>query len=280
MRKPNNRLRKNRPAPRVESGSSETLPDGERLQKVLAHAGLGSRRQVEQWIREGKVQLNHRPAVLGDRWHKGDLVQLGRKVVQLERRLNVPLRVLGYHKPVGEVVTRRDPEGRPTVFQRLPRLPKGRWISIGRLDINTEGLLLFTNQGELANRMMHPSRELEREYAVRIYGQVTQKMLERLQRGVELEDGPARFDAIEAAGGEGANRWFKVVLREGRNRIVRRLWESQGVTVSRLIRVRYGPIFLPPGLKTGWIHELAADEIKGLLQQLDSVEEETAKTVR
>jgi len=252
-----------------EAQDESRLPDGERLQKVLAHAGLGSRRQIEQWIRERKIQLNHRPAKLGDRWHRGDLVQLGRKVVHLERRLVMPERLLIYHKPVGEVVTRRDPQGRPTVFRHLPRLPKGRWIAIGRLDINTEGLLLFTNQGEVANRMMHPSRELEREYAVRIFGRVSDAMLEKLTRGVELDDGTARFDAIEAAGGEGANSWFKVVLREGRNRIVRRLWESLGVTVSRLIRVRYGSIVLPPGLKTRQMQELKAAEIKKLESELN-----------
>ncbi len=272
MRKPKNREKPKRYAPPPDHQVETSLPDGERLQKVLAHAGLGSRRQIEQWIRDGKVQLNKRPARLGDRWHKGDLVQLGRKVIQLERRLEAPLRVLAYHKPVGEIVTRRDPQGRPTVFRRLPRLPKGRWIAIGRLDINTEGLLLFTNQGELANKMMHPSRELEREYAVRIYGRVTDEMLERLREGVELEDGPARFDAIEAAGGEGANTWFKVILKEGRNRIVRRLWESQGVTVSRLIRVRYGPLMLPAGLKSGHVQALSPEEIEKLEIELKLAE--------
>lgn len=269
MRKPHKRVKPKRPVRQDEAQDESRLPDGERLQKVLAHAGLGSRRQIEQWIRERKIQLNHRPAKLGDRWHRGDLVQLGRKVVHLERRLVMPERLLIYHKPVGEVVTRRDPQGRPTVFRHLPRLPKGRWIAIGRLDINTEGLLLFTNQGEVANRMMHPSRELEREYAVRIFGRVSDAMLEKLTRGVELDDGTARFDAIEAAGGEGANSWFKVVLREGRNRIVRRLWESLGVTVSRLIRVRYGSIVLPPGLKTRQMQELKAAEIKKLESELN-----------
>ncbi len=272
MRKPKNRVKSSRYAPLPDHQSEAALPEGDRLQKVLAHAGLGSRRQIEQWIRDGKIQLNKRPAQLGDRWHKGDLVQLGRKVIQLERRLAAPVRMLVYHKPVGEIVTRRDPQRRPTVFQRLPRLPKGRWIAVGRLDINTEGLLLFTNQGELANLMMHPSRELEREYAVRIYGRVTDEMLLRLQQGVELKDGPARFDAIEAAGGEGANTWFKVVLKEGRNRIVRRLWESQEVTVSRLIRVRYGPVLLPARLKSGQLHELAPQEIEGIEADLKLAE--------
>lgn len=252
------------PAP--EARPESRLPGGERLQKVLAHAGLGSRRQIERWIREGQVRINGRPARLGDRWHEGDRVRIKSRPVNLDKRLGgMEVRVLAYHKPVGEIVTRHDPEGRVSVFQRLPRLPKGRWCAVGRLDLNTEGLLLFTNQGELANRLMHPSRELEREYAVRIYGRVTEAWLERLRLGVELEDGPARFEAIEPAGGEGANRWYKVVLREGRNRIVRRLWESAGVTVSRLIRIRYGPILLPAGLAVGRIRELSRAEI-GLLE--------------
>ncbi len=266
---------KNRPkpsspqSPALKIQSESRLPDGERLQKVLAHAGLGSRRQIERWIREGQVRVNGQPARLGDRWQVGDRVWVRGRPVNLGRRLGgMEVRVLAYHKPVGEIVTRRDPEGRISVFQRLPRLPKGRWIAVGRLDLNTEGLLLFTNQGELANRLMHPAQELEREYAVRIYGRVTETMLERLRLGVKLEDGPARFDAIEPAGGEGANRWYKVVLREGRNRIVRRLWESVGVTVSRLIRIRYGPILLPAGLAVGRIHELSPAEIRLLERAL------------
>ena len=242
----------------------ELLPDGERLHKVLAHAGLGSRRQIEQWIREGLVHINNRRARLGERWHSGDQVKLRGRVVNLDRRLTTRVRVLAYHKPVGEVVTRHDPQGRPTVFQRLPRLNKGRWVAVGRLDINTEGLLLLTNNGELANRLMHPSQELEREYAVRVYGRVTDGVLEKLRHGVELEDGPARFESIEPAGGEGANTWYRVVLKEGRNRIVRRLWEAVGLTVSRLIRTRYGPVVLPPGLKVGRLYELTPKEIQRL----------------
>ncbi len=249
--------------PALKSQTESRVPDGERLQKVLAHAGLGSRRQIEQWIREGQVRINGQLARLGDRWHVGDRVRIKGRPINLDKRLGgMQVRVLAYHKPVGEIVARRDPEGRISVFQRLPRLTKGRWIAVGRLDLNTEGLLLFTNQGELANRLMHPAQALEREYAVRIYGRVTEAMLERLRLGVELEDGPARFDAIEPAGGEGANRWYKVVLREGRNRIVRRLWESLGVTVSRLIRIRYGPILLPAGLAVGRIRELSPAEIR------------------
>lgn len=245
-----------RPLPTPEARSAV------RLQKVLAHAGLGSRRQIEQWIREGLVQINGRLAGLGDRWHEGDLVQIKGRPVNLAKRLSGEVRVLAYHKPAGEIVTRRDPQGRPSVFERLPKLSKGRWIAVGRLDLNTEGLLLFTNQGGLADRLMHPSAGLEREYAVRIYGRVTETWIERLRLGVELEDGLARFEAIEPAGGEGANRWYKVVVKEGRNRIVRRLWESAGVTVSRLIRIRYGPILLPAGLAVGRVRELGQAEIK------------------
>ncbi|BCX89963.1 23S rRNA pseudouridine2605 synthase [Methylomarinovum tepidoasis] len=243
--------------------------DGKRLQKVLAHAGLGSRRQIEQWIRDGEVQINNRPARLGERWHVGDKVRVRGRPLNLDRRLGAQTRILLYHKPVGEVVTRRDPEGRPTVFEHLPKLPKGRWVTVGRLDINTEGLLLLTNDGELANRLMHPSRELAREYAVRVYGRVSDEMLEKLQRGVELEDGPARFETLEAAGGEGANTWYKVTLKEGRNRIVRRLWEAVGATVSRLIRVRYGPVVLPPGLKAGRFVELTPKEVARLEAELE-----------
>lgn len=254
-----------RPAPLAETLD---LPDGERLQKVLAHAGFGSRRQIEEWIRAGRVEINNRPARLGERWHKGDRLKVGGHNINLDRRLGAAVRVLVYHKPLGEVVSRHDTDGRPTVFQRLPKLSRGRWVAVGRLDINTEGLLLFTNHGGLANRLMHPSRALEREYAVRVYGRVTEAMLERLRQGVNLEDGPARFESIGKAGGEGANTWYKVVLKEGRNRIVRRLWGSVGATVSRLIRVRYGTVVLPPGLKAGRIHPLGAREIEALEAEL------------
>ncbi len=252
----------------TESDPGGSLPDGERLHKVLAHAGLGSRRQIEQWIREGRVEINNRQARLGERWHRGDRVKVHGRPVNLDRRLTTRTRVLVYHKPPGEVVTRRDPQGRPTVFQRLPKLGKGRWVAVGRLDINTEGLLLLTNDGELANRLMHPSGELEREYAVRVYGRVTDDMLERLAQGIELEDGPARFESIEPVGGGGANTWYRVTLKEGRNRIVRRLWEALGVTVSRLIRVRYGPVALPPGLKIGRFYELTPKEVQRLEAEL------------
>ncbi|MGX2039549.1 pseudouridine synthase [Methylocaldum sp. MU1018] len=186
----------------------------------------------------------------------------------------MPTRVLIYHKPTGEVVSRRDPEGRPVIFTRLPKPSTGRWIAVGRLDINTQGLLLVTNNGELANRLMHPSREIEREYAVRVLGPISDEMLTRLSNGIALEDGPARFETIEPAGGEGANRWFHVTLREGRNRIVRRLWESQGITVSRLIRTRFAGIALPPRLRAGASYELPPEDVAGLMR---SVELETEK---
>ncbi|MBS1211655.1 MAG: pseudouridine synthase [Proteobacteria bacterium] len=239
--------------------------DGERIQKVLAHAGLGSRREIEEWIKNGEVQVNGQVAKLGDRWRMGDHLTLRGRIVKVEKRVNAPTRVLIYHKPTGEVVSRRDPEGRPVIFTQLPKLEVGRWIAIGRLDINTQGLLLVTNNGELANRLMHPSQQIEREYAVRVLGQISDATLERLRRGVELEDGPARFETIEAAGGEGANRWFHVTLKEGRNRIVRRLWESQQVAVSRLIRVRFGAIPLPPRLKARTFYELNPKELDELL---------------
>lgn len=244
-----------------------------RIQKLLARAGLGSRRQIEQAIQDGKVFVNGRLAKLGDRCSVHDRVIVNGHQINLVKRCAAPTQVLLYHKPVGEIVSRRDPEGRPIVFTQLPRLETGRWIAIGRLDINTQGLLLLTNNGELANRLMHPAREVEREYAVRIFGHVGEAMLQRLQEGVALEDGPARFESIREAGGEAANQWFHVVVREGRNRLVRRLWESQGVTVSRLIRVRFGNIVLPPRLRAGSSAELAPEEVGGLMMSVGMAEE-------
>ncbi len=242
------------------------MPEGERLQKVLANAGLGSRREIEGWIAAGRVRVNGKPAVLGDRVGPDDRIQIGRRVVRLKPAAEVPRRVIAYHKPEGEVVTRSDPEGRPTVFRHLPPVKNGRWINIGRLDINSSGLLLFTSDGELANRLMHPSRQVDREYAVRVLGRVTPEMLDRLRAGVELDDGPARFESIVEAGGEGANRWYHVVIREGRQREVRRMWESfQGLRVSRLIRVRFGSIELGSRLRPGRSRDLTASETDGLL---------------
>jgi 23S rRNA pseudouridine2605 synthase len=236
----------------------------ERLQKFLARVGIGSRRQIEEWIRQQRITINGTLAQLGMQVSTADQIRIDGKVVQTasyrQRR-----RVLAYYKPVGEVTTRHDPEGRPTVFDRLPPLREGRWIVVGRLDLNTQGLLLVTNDGELANRLMHPSSEIEREYAVRVLGAVAPELMRRLTEGVVLEDGLARFNEIREAGGEGANHWYHVILREGRNREVRRLWESQGVTVSRLVRVRYGPVSLRRGLRPGRWDELEPAQMNELL---------------
>ncbi len=250
---------------------------GERIQKVLARGGMGSRREIERWIAEGRLKLNHNVVKLGDRLKEGDHLQLNERVVHWEKYAIQPTRVLLYHKPTGEIVTRRDPEGRPLVFTQLPELLTARWISVGRLDINTSGLLLVTNNGELANKLMHPSTEVEREYAVRILGDVSDATLEKLKQGVALEDGIAKFDAIRFFGGEGANKWYHVIVNEGRNRLVRRLWESQEVVVSRLMRVRYGPIVLPDGLRTRDFYELTDKELDLLFEfaGLERVEPES-----
>jgi len=234
----------------------------ERLQKVLARAGLGSRREIEGWISDGRIQVNGVVAVLGCTGDGTEAISIDGKSVTLAPPQ--AQRVIAYHKPMGEITTRSDPEGRPTIFDHLPRLAAGRWISVGRLDINTSGLLLLTNDGELANRLMYPSTQLEREYAVRVFGEIDGLILERLLHGVELEDGPARFISIRDAGGSGANRWYHVVLAEGRNREVRRLWESQGVQVSRLTRVRYGPIELGRRLPVESWRDLEAGELAAL----------------
>ena len=238
-----------------------TKPAGERIQKVLARGGLGSRREVERWIEEKRLSVNGVIVTPGQHLKLGDQVQLNGRTVNWEKYSNQKTRVLVYNKPTGEVVTRRDPQGRPVVFTRLPKLEIGRWISIGRLDINTSGLLLLTNNGELANRMMHPSSEVDREYAVRILGEVSDEIIETLKTGVELEDGKAKFSDIQFFSGEGANKWFHVVVKEGRNRLVRRLWESQDVTVSRLMRVRYGPAVLPQNVRAQDSYELNEKEL-------------------
>lgn len=236
----------------------------EKIQKVLANAGLGSRRQIEEWLREGRISVNGQVANLGDRMTTEDRVRVDGQEVRLVKSNTVKTRVILYHKPEGEICSRSDPEGRTTVFDHLPMLRNGRWITVGRLDYNTSGVLLLTNNGELANRLMHPSSEIEREYAVRVQGQVTPEMLSKLKKGVRLEDGHAQFDDIEDAGGEGTNHWYHVLVKEGRNRMVRRLWESQGVVVSRLIRVRFGNITLPRMLRRGKWTELTFDEISKL----------------
>jgi len=246
----NNRTSTDTPAPEGK---------GDKLHKVLANLGWGSRRKMEQWIGEGRVTIDGAVARLGDRVRAGQSVRLDGKPVDLEEAREV--RVLLYQKPVREVCSRHDPEGRNTVFERLPNLKSGRWISVGRLDFNTSGVLLFTTDGALANALMHPSNAIEREYLVRVMGRVDDPMLERLKSGVELDDGPARFSDIQEGGGEGINRFFYVVLMEGRNREVRRLWESQGLTVSRLKRVRYGEVFLPSKLKKGQWLELPQRDV-------------------
>jgi 23S rRNA pseudouridine2605 synthase len=236
----------------------------EKLQKVLARAGLGSRREMEAAIEAGRVKVNGKVATLGDRIEMRDRVSFDDRPVTLRGAEETPRRVIMYNKPEGELCTRKDPEGRRTVFERLPRLKGERWIAIGRLDINTSGLLLFTTDGELANRLMHPSTQVEREYAVRVMGEVRKEHIVAMVEGVMLEDGPARFTDVQEFGGEGINTWFHVVITEGRNREVRRLWESQGLTVSRLKRVRYGNIFLDKRAKAGEWVELSQDEIDDL----------------
>lgn len=252
--------------PRVKKSKLASEPPAgaaQRLQKVLAAAGLGSRRQIEAWIEAGRVSVNDVPATLGQRVTVRDRIAIDDKPVALHPPRGTE-RVIAYHKPEGELVTRDDPEGRPTVFERLPRLRGRRWIAVGRLDFNTSGLLLFTTDGTLAHCLMHPSAGIVREYAVRVRGMVDTALLDRLIEGVELEDGRAAFETVIDAGGEGTNHWYRVTLREGRNREVRRLWESQGVEVSRLIRVAYGPITLPRGLRRGQYRDLEPAEIAAL----------------
>ncbi|RYJ60218.1 23S rRNA pseudouridine(2605) synthase RluB [Pseudomonas songnenensis] len=249
--------------------TSTHVTHGEKLQKVLARLGMASRRDVEKWIVEGRVKVNGAVASLGQRVDSHDAIAVDGRLLKREEANEVVRRVLIYNKPDGEICTRNDPEGRPTVFDRLPRPKEGRWINIGRLDINTTGLLLFTTDGELANRLMHPSYEMDREYAVRVRGEVDDEMIERLKTGVMLEDGPARFtDIQEAPGGEGFNHWYHCVVMEGRNREVRRLWESQGLVVSRLKRVRFGPVFMTSDLPMGRWREMSQSEVDILSQEV------------
>jgi 23S rRNA pseudouridine2605 synthase len=235
----------------------------ERLHKVLAQAGLGSRRALEERISGGQVKVNGEVAALGSSVKGGDRIELDGKVF-VASALTEPARVLMYHKPEGEVTTREDPEGRPTVFEKLPPLKGARWIAVGRLDINTTGLLLLTTDGDLANALMHPSAEVRREYVCRIHGEVDDATVQKLARGIELEDGPAKFDEIERIGSSDSHAWFRVVLHEGRNREVRRMWEALGLQVSRLKRTRYGSIELPRGLKRGHVEELPQATVDAL----------------
>ncbi|MDE8603703.1 23S rRNA pseudouridine(2605) synthase RluB [Marinomonas sp. RSW2] len=240
----------------------------EKLQKVLARAGQGSRREMETRIREGRVLVNGEVATLGDRVSLTDTISIDGYVIEATEA-GENRRIIIYNKPEGEVCTRKDPEGRPTVFDKLPKLRGERWIAVGRLDINTSGLLLFTTDGELANRLMHPSTEIDREYLVRVMGEVTEENIAALKKGVIMDDGIAKFTDIVDGGGEGINRWFYVCLMEGRNREVRRLWESQGVKVNRLKRVRFGPIFLPSKAKVGRWVEMEDAEVNSLCAMVD-----------
>ena len=238
--------------------------DSPKLHKVLAQAGMGSRLEMEQLILEGRISVNNEPAHVGQRIQFGDIVKVNGQPIRF-RIDPPPARVIAYHKPVGEVVTHDDPQNRPTVFRKLPKLQHGKWQSVGRLDLNTEGLLLFTSSGELANSLMHPRFGLEREYAARVLGALSKEEKQRLLDGVQLEDGEASFGAVEDGGGEGANCWYRVTISEGRNREVRRMFEAVGHAVSRLIRIRYGAMMLPRGLKRGAWVELDQADIQALM---------------
>ena len=250
--------------PATDASPGTPGPGGaEKIQKVLARAGLGSRRAIEGWVEAGRITVDGKPATLGQRVEAHQKIQVdGRRLPQ--GATSPKCRFLIYHKPEGEVCTRDDPQGRRTVFDSLPKLRQGRWISIGRLDINSSGLLLLTNDGKLAYRTMHPKYELEREYAVRVLGGVDKAVLRQLSEGVSLADGVARFENIKEAGGSGANHWYRVTLKEGRNREVRRLWDAVGVQVSRLMRIRYGPVALPRLLRTGRFRDLEGEEVAEL----------------
>lgn len=245
-------------------GVVQTQPT-QRLHKLLALAGLGSRRDMEELIASGRVTVNGETAQVGAGVTQYDVVRLDSRILKLPFEAELP-QVLIYHKPEGEIVSQDDPEGRATVFDKLPRIKQGKWIAIGRLDMNTSGLLIFTNSGELANRFMHPRYEVEREYAVRIFGELTEEHMSMLTQGIELEDGPASFDRIIAQGGEGANHWYQVIIREGRNREVRRLFEALQMPVSRLMRVRFGTVNLPPRVKRGAMLKLEQKQVVELLE--------------
>jgi 23S rRNA pseudouridine2605 synthase len=238
----------------------------EKLQKILARAGYGSRRELERWIAAGRVRVNGERATVGMRVSAHDVIQVDGKRLGQRALGQQRVRVLRYHKTVGEICSRRRDSDRPTVFDHLPALKSGRWISVGRLDVNSSGLLLFTNDGSLAHRLMHPSSGLVREYAVRVRGDINAESIRALQRGVQLEDGSGKFENIVDRGGEGSNHWYHVTIREGRNREVRRLWASQGAQVSRLTRVRYGPVSLPRSLSRGRWDELSDRQIATLMK--------------
>ncbi|MBA2711031.1 MAG: pseudouridine synthase [Tatlockia sp.] len=242
----------------------------ERLQKILSQLGLGSRREVERWIEQGLVAVNGKIAKLGDGATAEDTLSVRGQIVANPLKGQMKTRIMIYHKPVGEISSRNDPKHQRTVFDKLPPLRQGRWVQVGRLDINTSGLLIFTNNGDLANRLMHPKFELEREYSVRVHGQVKDEALKAMLKGVELDDGIAKFKKIQLKGGEGTNTWYNVILTEGRNREVRRLWQSQGIEVSRLIRIRYGKLTMPRSLARGNYKELSIKEVEAFLSTLNS----------
>lgn len=240
----------------------------ERIHKCLANAGFGSRRTIEKWIIDGKVKIDGAIATVGQLVSPRSKIQLNGKLISLEESAPQDVRMIMYHKPEGEICSQFSEEGKPTVFRSLPRLQQGKWVMVGRLDVNTSGLLLFTNNGQIAHQLMHPSFEVDRQYAVRVLGKVSEAVLDRLKKGVKLEEGVARFNEIVPhPSSEGANQWFDVTLREGRYREVRRLWESQGCIVSRLIRIRYGSILLPRHLKKGAYEEIPEDRINALLKK-------------
>ena len=241
----------------------------EKLQKVLARVGLGSRRYMEEVIAAGRVSVNGQVAQVGERIEPGDELRIDGRKVSFQIEDEIRRRVLIYYKPEGEICSRNDPESRPTVFDQLPAIANDRWVMVGRLDINSTGLLLFTNDGELANRLMHPSNEVEREYAVRVMGEVTPQIKNNMLKGVVLDDGPAKFESFSEIGGEGINRWYQVVVKEGRNREVRRIFESQGLKVSRLLRTRYGTVILPRELRTGRWMELDKNDIDNLTKSVE-----------
>jgi len=251
----------------------------ERLHKLLAQSGIGSRREMEELIAAGRISINGETASVGQTASAGDRVKVNGKLVQLRFSDRLP-RVILYHKPEGEIVSRNDPEHRPNVFTSMPRISAGRWVAVGRLDFNTSGLLLLTTSGDLANRLMHPRYQLVREYAVRILGELTEEVRRQLLDGIDLDDGPAQFASFQEAGGEGANRWYRVSLHEGRNREVRRMFEAVGVVVSRLMRVRYGPFTLPPGLKRGQVLELSEVDVKKLLADFGMANPEAGRAPR
>lgn len=263
------RLNKVVQSPNQESTNEKKSANTEKLQKVLARAGKGSRRAMEEVISSGRVSVNGKTAYLGDRVTGTEQIKIDGHQVEIISDEDQLCRVLIYNKPEGEMCTRKDPEGRATVFDRLPPLNGERWVAVGRLDINTSGMLLFTTDGELANKLMHPSQQIEREYAVRVFGEIDEAMLQRLRAGVKLDDGMAKFNSITYRGGEGRNHWFHVVLTEGRNREVRRLWESQEVQVSRLIRVRYGDLEMHRQLPLGGWAELPLKDVNYFRKLVD-----------